>query len=99
MSFYKTPKWRKKRKRILRRDEYLCQESARYGKTVPATSVHHIFPFEKYPELALVNDNLLSLSDECHNAMHDRVTGEVTELGRQWQQRVTPLLRAKGFEV
>lgn len=87
MSFYKSPKWLKKRVAILRRDEYLCQESKRYGKSVPATTPHHIFPLEQYPELALVDWNLISLCTQMHNAMHDRVTGEITALGRQWQER------------
>lgn len=71
----------------------MCQESKRYGKTVPATTVHHIYPLEYYPELACVDWNLISLSDKQHNAMHDRVTHELTELGKQWQER-----RRKEFE-
>ena len=87
MSFYKSLKWKSKRARVLRRDEYLCQESKRYGKRMPATTVHHIYPLEFYPELALVDWNLISLSDKQHNAMHDRVTHELTELGLSWQER------------
>lgn len=86
-SFYKSAKWKRKRAVILRRDEYLCQESKRYGKTEPATTVHHIYPFDIYPELALVDWNLICLSDKQHNAMHDRVTHEITALGQTWQQR------------
>lgn len=77
----------------------MCRESKRYGKTTAATTVHHIFPVEHYPELALVDENLLSLSESRHNAMHDRTTGEITELGKQWQEKVSPLLRKKGFNV
>jgi len=87
VSFYKSLKWKSKRARVLRRDEYLCQESKRYGKRMPATTVHHIYPLEFYPELALVDWNLISLSDKQHNAMHDRVTHELTELGLSWQER------------
>lgn len=85
--FYRSTKWKRKRTKILRRDEYMCQQSRRYGKTEPATTVHHIYPLEYYPELALVDWNLLSLCDKQHNAMHDRVTHEMTELGLQWQER------------
>jgi len=84
---YKTKRWERKRAAVLRRDEYLCQECKRYGKTVQANTVHHIYPLEDYPELALVGDNLISLCNACHERMHDRMTGEVTELGRQWQER------------
>lgn len=86
--FYKDKRWKRKRAKILRRDEYMCQQSKRYGKTEPATTVHHIYPLEFYPELALMDWNLISLCDKQHNAMHDRVTHEITELGKQWQERV-----------
>ena len=84
---YKTKRWERKRAAVLRRDEYLCQESKRYGKTVQANTVHHIYPVEQYPELAYTDWNLISLSEANHNKMHDRMTGEITELGKQWQER------------
>jgi 5-methylcytosine-specific restriction endonuclease McrA len=86
-AFYKTTKWKRKRAVVMRRDKYMCQESKRYGKTEPATTVHHIYPLELYPELALVDWNLVALSDKRHNMMHDRVTHEITELGKYWQNR------------
>jgi 5-methylcytosine-specific restriction endonuclease McrA len=85
---YKDMRWIHKRSAILRRDEYLCQESKRYGKSKSATTVHHIYPVELYPELKYEDWNLISLSSEKHNAMHDRVTNEITELGKLWQERV-----------
>lgn len=89
-AFYKSKAWKRKRAKILRRDEYMCQESKRYGKTEPATTVHHCYQLEYYPELALEDWNLISLSDKQHNAMHDRVTHELTALGLEWQERVRP---------
>lgn len=88
--FYKSKRWLAKRARILRRDEYLCQQSKRYGRSVAATTVHHIYPLEFYPELALESWNLISLSEQQHNAMHDRVTHELTALGLEWQRRREP---------
>jgi len=85
---YKNGRWKRKRISILKRDEYLCQESKRYGKSIEATTVHHIYPVEFYPELAFVDWNLVSLSGGKHDGMHDRVTHEVTELGKSWQERV-----------
>ncbi|MNR93656.1 hypothetical protein D3C72_247140 [compost metagenome] len=85
--FYKSKAWKRKRASVLRRDEYMCQQSKRYGKTEPATTVHHIYPLEYYPELALKEWNLISLSDKQHNAMHDRAIHEVTALGLEWQER------------
>src|SRR5690606_3322743 len=87
---YKSNKWIKKRAKILRRDEYLCQESKRYGKSVQADTVHHIYPVELYPELAFVDWNLLSLSHRQHNAMHIRDSHELTDKGLYWQERVRP---------
>lgn|SRR5690606_1700796 len=86
--FYKSKQWRRKREIILRRDEYQCQECRRYGKVTPATTVHHIFPLEIYPELKLVNDNLISLCNKCHESMHNRITGEMTEKAISWQNRM-----------
>jgi 5-methylcytosine-specific restriction protein A len=85
---YKGKRWLKKRDKILRRDEYLCQESKRYGKTEAATTVHHIYPVEFYPELAYTDWNLISLSDSKHNTMHDRDTHELTDKGKALQLRV-----------
>ena len=41
--------------------------------------VHHIKPRRDYPELALVDSNLISLCDECHNKMHPEKGGR-----RRW---------------
>jgi 5-methylcytosine-specific restriction endonuclease McrA len=85
---YKDKRWLHKREVILRRDQYLCRESKRYGKTKGATTVHHIYPVEFYPELAYEDWNLISLSDSRHNTMHDRDTHQITEIGKRWQEKV-----------
>lgn len=87
---YKSTRWKKLREKILRRDKYLCRENARYGRIVPATTVHHIWPAERYPEYAWCEWNLVSLSTEAHNAMHDRETHELTKLGESWRNRTPP---------
>ena len=51
-SGYKSRRWRRMRLVVLRRDGYRCRESARYGKRVEATTVHHVWPAEDYPEYA-----------------------------------------------
>lgn len=91
MRFYKTRKWEQKRKAILRRDQYLCRECRRYGRATPAATVHHVHPIEERPDLALDSRNLISLCDECHNKMHDRITGRLTELGEWWRRKVGEL--------
>ena len=68
--FYKTKKWRKKSKDILKRDKFRCQYCKRYGKIREAVLVHHIKHLEEFPELAYNNENLISLCLECHNKEH-----------------------------
>lgn len=92
ITFYKSKRWRAKREKILRRDEYQCQECKRYGKTTAATTVHHINPLEQHSEWALLSWNLISLCGSCHDAMHDRDSRELTEKGIAWINRVSPLL-------
>lgn len=86
-NFYKSKRWERLRRAVLSRDGYKCQESARYGKSVPATTVHHIFPRETYPQYQWEAWNLISLSHDVHNEMHDRATGELTDKGRKLMQR------------
>lgn len=99
MSFYKSKKWLKKRANILRRDNYECRECKRYGKTTPATTVHHIYPLETHPHLRLISDNLISLCNECHNSMHDRNTNAITDVGKRWQEKIAPHLQSLYFSL
>ena len=87
---YKTPRWARLREKILRRDGYRCREAARYGKIIEATTVHHVWPVEDYPEWAWEAWNLIALSTAAHNAMHDRVTGALSETGEAWRRRTIP---------
>lgn len=68
--FYLSPRWRKKRKEIIERDNYECQHCKTKGKVGPAEAVHHIKHLQYYPELALVDDNLITLCGVCHNKEH-----------------------------
>lgn len=65
----------------MRRDEYKCQLSKRYGKAAPAEVVHHIYPVDEYPEYAYCTWNLISLSRAAHNRLHDRNTNALTSEG------------------
>ncbi|MDU5824032.1 HNH endonuclease [Anaerococcus vaginalis] len=69
------------------RDKYMCQDSIRYGKSVDANTVHHIYPASEYPELFYNPDNLISLSNKAHNKMHDRKSDELTNEGKELQKR------------
>lgn len=70
MNFYETAKWKRKRLSILKRDGFQCRECKRFGKIREATEVHHIKHYDEFPELALVDSNLVSLCKGCHNAQH-----------------------------
>ena len=86
-NFYKNNKWTVKREKILKRDTYECQNCKRYYKTKEAKTVHHIYFFDDFTELGLVNWNLVSLCNECHNKMHNRITNEATKLGKEYQDK------------
>ena len=86
-SFYGNNKWIVKRKKILKRDGYECQNCRRYYKTKEAKVVHHIYFYDDYAELGLMNWNLVSLCNGCHNKMHNRVTDEATRLGKEYQDK------------
>lgn len=85
--FYNSKEWKTKRIYILNRDRHECQDCrARIKKAVQegvvlngrdreirrGTEVHHIQELRDYPELALDDDNLISLCTTCHNIRHGR---------------------------
>lgn len=80
-------KWEKKRNYILRFYNYRCQESKRYGTTEEATTVHHIYPVEFYPELKFVDWNLLPVTSKAHGTFHKRESHELTTKGLYWQKK------------
>lgn len=87
---YNSKRWRKKRAAILRKYGGLCQESLRYGKRRQATTVHHVWPVSEHPEYAWADWNLLPLTAEKHDAMHDRENDKLTALGESWKKRCIP---------
>lgn len=83
--FYDSAAWKQKRLRILERDRYECvdcrarittrswSELHGWERTLHrATQVHHIQELKDHPELALVDDNLVSLCAMDHNLRHGR---------------------------
>lgn len=85
--FYDSRDWKRKRARVLKRDNYECQECKRNGLVTIDTNeysesakrkkimllVDHIKELEEYPELALEEDNLETMCVRCHNIKHGRV--------------------------
>lgn len=92
---YHSRRWRRVREKALKLSGYQCQESKRYGVTREATTVHHIWPAEQYPEYAWCLWNLLPLTRENHDAMHDRASRQLTSLGEYWKRRPPPCERAE----
>lgn len=78
---YHSKRWQRIRKRVLARDGYQCQVSKRFGKTESADTVHHIFPADKWPEYKWQEWNLISVNKDVHNLLHDRSTGQLSDLG------------------
>lgn len=85
--FYWSARWKRKRDEILRRDHYECQAcrkrieaAAKEGTTLHgydarihrAVCVHHIKELKDFPDLALDDDNLVSLCHRCHDRIHGR---------------------------
>ena len=94
--FYRARRWEQLREKILRRDGYMDAEAKRYGKHIPATVVHHIFPLEEFPEYAFAPWNLISVSRETHNTFHDRNTDALTKKGIDLLKRTA---RQNGIEI
>ena len=86
----KNKRWQRLRAQVLREAGYRCEYAKRYGKRVQASTVHHIWPAEDFPEFAFERWNLIALSTEAHNKMHDRATGRLTETGEQLRRRAIP---------
>lgn len=95
-TFYKSFRWKRIRESVLRRDGYACQWSKRYGKRAAADTVHHAFPRDEFPEYEWKAWNLVSLAGDVHDQMHDRVTGALTDKGKQLLKLVA---RRAGVDV
>lgn len=98
-AFYESKKWKHIREKALKRDGYKCQISKRYGRSIPAEVVHHVLPKEQYPQYAMELWNLISITKERHNRLHDRENGELTKEGEELALRMCRRLRIKkGYE-
>ena len=92
---YNSRRWKKLRAAVLREaiskdGAPICQYLKRFGRRVEATHVHHIWPAEDFPQYAFERWNLIALSTEAHNMMHDRSTGKLTAVGERLRRRTIP---------
>lgn len=82
--FIWSEQWRRKSHSIMRRDGYIDQWILRTtGRTIPAEVVHHILPREDFPQYAMEDWNLISLSRKTHNHIMHTVKGKLTNEGRK----------------
>lgn len=94
--FYLGKRWKRLRLAILRRDDYQCQVSKRYGRIVQATMVHHIFPRAEFPQYEYEPWNLIALSAAAHGRLHDGESGKLTHEGMDLLRRTA---KAKGKPI
>lgn len=87
---YNGSRWKKKREKILRRDKYIDQWAKRYGQTLEANTVHHIYPVKFYQEYKWCDWNLISVNAKTHNKLENRKTGELTKYGIELIERTIP---------
>jgi len=86
--FYKSTIWRHKRKTILKRDNFECQRCKEEGTFALAEVVHHIKHLREYPELALDDENLLSVCGACHNILHPEKNFKANQVNKK--EPITP---------
>ena len=72
--FYKSSEWRQARHIALMRDNFLCVMCKEEGKMNPAEVVHHKKHLDEVnvdnPDIALNQDNLISLCSLHHSIVH-----------------------------
>lgn len=86
--FYHSKAWERARVLALKRHNYMCVMSKRYGKNVPARAVHHALPAKEYPQYRLAQWNLIPVCDKWHNKLEDRNNGTLTAEGEALARRV-----------
>lgn len=70
--FYNSPIWKRKKKEILKAQHNECQRCKEKGKYKRARTVHHSKYLRTRPDLALADENLEAICDECHYDEHHR---------------------------
>ena len=77
------PRWKEFRKRILRRDHYVCRICGKGLKEVECLHIHHLYyiveegkqkDYWSYP-----SDAVVTLCPECHTKEHDIVSSGVSD--------------------
>ncbi|EON70471.1 HNH endonuclease [Lysinibacillus sphaericus] len=69
-AFYNSKEWISQRKKILKRDKYICQICRRFGRNKSAEVIHHIIELNENWSKRLDENNLILLCHRCHNGIH-----------------------------
>lgn len=62
------------RQACFERDDYICQSCGLRGGCLNA---HHVWPFQRFPNLRFEINNLITLCRECHDRFHKMAGGHV----------------------
>lgn len=62
------------REACFKRDDYTCRSCGQRGGKLNA---HHVWPFQRFPELKFEVTNLVTLCKGCHDSFHKRAGGHV----------------------
>jgi len=91
--FYRTWIWQKTAERIKKRDKHRCvrcwkngvyKDGRLIGFYKKAELVHHKKHLREHPELALRDDNLESLCEECHRKEHPELYASEVKFPERW---------------
>lgn len=89
-----TYRWRALRAEKLKNNP-VCEQCERTGKSTLATEVHHIVPVESVPTirqmevLTYTYDNLMSVCHECHVEIHEVLNSHTKEHTRTSNKKKT----------
>lgn len=70
--FYSSSEWKRLRKKVLRRDDYICQYCSRKGIVKVADLVHHETEIRVDWEKRLDIDNCVAICNTCHEQIHSK---------------------------
>lgn len=70
--FRSSSEWKKKRKEIMRRDNFSCKLC---GKK-EGLQCHHVHSLDTNWELRLENSNIITVCSECHSDIHNNKYSE-----------------------
>ena len=105
-NMYRTPRWRKLRLEVLRRDAYTCVMCGASVRGKGQARVDHIRPVKIHPELAWDKTNLRTLCPTCDNRRHSEkmrkteavpIGADGFPVGSEWSSSLSGLDEDENF--